>query len=147
MKNKKYSLESILKIRHDKEEEKLNEMSLLLNQYLENVETEKKMTSDIDDTVYKMNSEKISNIRNQKSCYLYLEKLRFELDEQKRTVEQAERDYEGKKKEYIKAQMDRKVIEKHKERYVETINLEMKKNEELMLDELAIVSFNRRKCQ
>ncbi len=147
MKNNKYSLENILKIRHDKEDKKLNEMSLLLNQYLEDIETEKKMIVDIEKTIYKMNSEKISNIRNQKSYYLYLEKLRFELDEQKRAVKQAERDYEEKKKEYIKAQMDRKVIEKHKERYVETINLEIKKNEELMLDELAIVSFNRRKCQ
>jgi|LGVF01.1.fsa_nt_gb flagellar FliJ protein len=147
MKNNKYSLENILKIRHDKEDKKLNEMSLLLNQYLEDIETEKKMIVDIEKTIYKMNSEKISNIRNQKSYYLYLEKLRFELDEQKRAVKQAERDYEEKKKEYIEAQMDRKVIEKHKERYVETINLEIKKNEELMLDELAIVSFNRRKCQ
>jgi len=147
MKNKKYSLENILKVRHDKEDKKLKEMSLLLNQYLEDIETEKKMIVDIEKIIYKMNSEKISNIRNQKSYYLYLEKSRVELGEQKKAVKRAERDYEEKKKEYIKAQMDRKVIEKHKERYVETINLKMKKNEELMLDELAIVSFNRRKCQ
>ncbi|MEA3423145.1 MAG: hypothetical protein U9Q80_05085 [Bacillota bacterium] len=147
MKNRKYSLESILKIRQVKEEKKLSEMSLLLNQYLKEVETERKMAVNIENTIYKMNIEKNTNIRNQKSYYLYLEKLRLELNEEKRVVRQTERDYEVKKKEYIKAQMDRKLIEKHKEKYVETINLEMKKNEELMLDELAIVSFNRRKCQ
>ena len=147
MKKIKYSLENILKIRHNYEDKKLNEMSMLLNQYSENMNIEKRMVVNIDKTIFKMNNEDTLNIKNQKFYYVYLVKLRLELKQQKIIVEKTKREYENKKNEYINAQMDRKVIEKHKERFVETITLKTKKAEEQTFNELAIISFNRKKIQ
>lgn len=147
MKKFKYSLENVLKIRYKNENKKLNDMSISLNKYLDNVNTKKSMTKKIVRIIDEMNTEKILNIRYQKYYYLYLEKSRLELEEQKRIVKQVKTDYESKKEDYIKAQMDRKVIEKHKGKYIEMINMEIKEEEEQMFNELAIVSFNRKKCQ
>ncbi|MBN2258989.1 MAG: flagellar FliJ family protein [Clostridiales bacterium] len=147
MKKFKYSLENILKLRNDNEDKKLTEMSVSLNQYLKDVESEEVMAHTIEETIDKMHSTNASNVRDQKSYYLYLEKLRYELEEQKKIVDQAKMAYEAKKEEYIKAQMDRKLIEKHKEKKIEASELEVKRAEEQLLGEMAIASFNRKKFQ
>ena len=138
-----YSLEGILKIRSDAEEAKLNEMSIKLHKYNEQVSRQKELETLIIETELKLGS--VKDITQHNRYYMYLESLRLQLQKQKLEVVRHQRVYDKSKDEYIKAQMDRKVIEKHKERYLEEKNEILKKKEENLLGEFAIMSFARRK--
>lgn len=138
-----YSLEGILKIRNDAEESKLNEMSVRLQKYNQQVSRQKELETLIFETESKL--ENIKDITHHNRYYMYLESLRLQLQRQKVEVTRHQRAYDKAKEEYVKAQMDRKVIEKHKERYLEEKNEMLKKKEENLLGEFAILSFARRK--
>ena len=80
---------------------------------------------------------------SQKAMYRYLEKMRQDLADQQRHVKMAKTVYENKKSEYLTAQKERKVIEKHKNSYLEKLKEEMRRLDNIQSNELAIAAFNR----
>lgn len=137
-----YSLESVLKLRSKVEESRLEIMSKSLQNYQINFEKSNLLEQKID--CFQYESVDMVDAVIHKNRYFYLEKMRNDLEEQKKNTVLAMMIYEKDRKEYVGAQMNRKVIEKHKEGYMEKLKYKLKQIESNMNNELAITNFNRR---
>ncbi len=121
----------------------LQSMTKSLDYYQKCIEIESEIESEIEKNMLLIQTLSEGDLVNQKAMYRYLEKMRHNLQEQKRNVKIAKTVYENKKSEYITAQKDRKVIEKHKSGYLEKLKDELKRLDNIQNNELAIATFNR----
>lgn len=141
--SEKYALESILKMRQDVEERRLHSMTQSLDYYQKNIDLEKALEEEIAMQMRLVETLADGDLVSQRSRYLYLESMRQKLEEQRRNVKMAKVVYENKKSEFIAAQRDRKVIEKHKSGYLQKLRQELSRLEANQNNELAIATFNR----
>lgn len=139
----KYALESILRMRQDVEDHNLQSMTKSLEYYHKCIEIEQEIEQEIEKNMLLIQTLSEGDLVNQKAMYRYLEKMRLDLQDQKRNVKMAKTVYENKKSEYITAQKERKVIEKHKTGYLEKLKDELKRLDNIQNNELAIATFNR----
>ena len=139
-----YSLESVLKVRYEVEEQRLEVMTKSLRYYQKNLEIAKKTEHEIEKNINTLKTTRENNIVNEKAMYLYLEKMRNDLEQQQKSVKNSELIYEHKKTDYFEAHKDRKIIEKHKEKFLHNLKEKFKKIEDNMNNELAIAAFVRK---
>jgi flagellar biosynthesis chaperone FliJ len=118
-------------------------MTKSLEYYHKCIEIEQEIEQEIEKNMLLIQTLSEGDLVNQKAMYRYLEKMRLDLQDQKRNVKMAKTVYENKKSEYITAQKERKVIEKHKTGYLEKLKDELKRLDNIQNNELAIATFNR----
>jgi len=142
MKKFNFKFEKILKLRLHREEEEKEKLKELLN--ILNQETNKLRLLEVE---YKNKSEELVEL-NKKGMffieelityYNYLQKLKGEVDAQKKRVEEADKHVKIQQENLLKAMRERKIMEKLKEKHAATHKLTQLANEQKILDEMGLI--------
>jgi len=145
MKGFDYALESVLKIRMKKEDDRLFDFARAKRKHDERLESLKEIEGEIGEIQESFSNTENKRIEYIKNNYFYLENLRFKKEKTKNMASEAGRACELKRQAYEKAQANRKTIETHKEKQRDVYKMEQKRKEERMLDEMAVTAFKRKR--
>ncbi len=113
-----------------KEEERLKVYVDLYRRFSENLDTMKK------------DGMEVSELRFQ---YRYIDSIKEFIESQKKLIAELKKAAEEKRAELTRASINKKVVEKAKERKKEEYDREVKRQEQKIMDEVAVSGFVRRK--
>lgn len=140
MKSYKFRLEKVLDWKEIKEETAAQKFAQLQNELkkqksvLENLLAEYK--------ILKKEGLKLKNIHELKQHNLYDQTMEKQITQQKETTYMISRELSEAKSILIKAQKDKKIVEKLKEKDFEVYKEDMKKEEQKELDEIGVLRYN-----
>ena len=132
-----FKMEKILDYRSNVEKTKVEDyakINLLLDKekcHLDGLETELK----------NKNQNTASSVNEMKMQFLYMEKLKGQLQTQKRKVDEISSSLEDARGNLIEARKDRKIMELLKEKDKEKFNAEMASKEQKELDDISIMKY------
>ncbi len=115
-----------------KEEERLKVYVDLYRRFSENLDTMKK------------DGMEVSELRFQ---YRYIDSIKEFIESQKKLIAELKKTAEEKRAELTRASINKKVVEKAKERKKEEYDREVKRQEQKIMDEVAVSGFVRRKSE
>lgn len=144
MKRFEYTLENVLKLRAQTEDERLSDFSSALQKYNEHLQMVERIDAEIDTALEAFQRDSAAKIAARKHGYLYLEHLRGKKEKQRSLLLEAGRVCEGKRHAFKKAQISRKTLEVHKDKQFGVHREELKREEERSIDEIAVTAFKRR---
>ena len=134
-----FKMEKILDYRSNVEKTKVEDyaiINLLLDKekgHLDGLETE-----------YKNKTQNTaSSVKEMKMQFLYMEKLKGQLQTQKRKVDEISSSLEDARGNLIEARKDRKIMELLQEKDKEKFNAEMASKEQKELDDISIMKYSR----
>lgn len=140
MTNYKFSMETILELRERTEKEEMEAMARIQNK----LEIEKYEKLQLDEE--KLESQKAKRLCQdfQQIRYydLYLSKIDRELVDKTQKIEETEEKLEEQRDKLVEAQKDRKIMEKLREKEYEDYVQEIQRQEQMELDEIAVLKFN-----
>ncbi|GEM_PF-3062561 len=145
MKGFDYELENVLKLRIEKEDNRLFDFARAKQNYDKKLESLKCIEGEIGEMQELCSDIELKRIDCIKSHYYYLENLRFKQEKSHDLASEAGKACELKRQAYQNAQVKRKTIETHKEKQRSAYDMEQKKKEERMLDEMAVTAFKRKR--
>jgi len=144
MKGFDYSLENVLKFRMKVEDDKLLDFVKAKNSYLENLKSVEEIEAVIAKAGKPAKACEGNRLEFIKSQYYYLESLRRKKDKREHQAKEAGKTCEIRRMDYENAQIKRKTIEIHREKQLESYKKKQRKEEEQMLDEIAVAAFKRK---
>ncbi|HKL10783.1 MAG TPA: flagellar FliJ family protein [Clostridia bacterium] len=145
MKKFDYTLENVLKLRIKTEDDRLVDFSRAQQSYFKHLKFLENIDEEISEVQKSGQSDKTNQLAYRKHNYYYLENLRLKKERCKNTVNEAGKICEMKRQAFEKAQIKRKTLETHKEKQIVVHKREQKREEERMLDEMAVTAFKRRR--
>jgi len=144
MKGFDYALENVLKLRAKSEDDRLIDFSKAQRTYRKQIEFLEDIECEIKDIQSSYENVESDKLASSKRYYYYLENLRSKKERHKNIVDEAERTCEMKRQAFEKAKIKRKTLETHKEKQMVVYKRKQKREEERMLDEMAVTAFKRR---
>lgn len=141
MKNHKFSLESVLQIRSNKEKEVLEEFVIIQNrlyeEYRKKEDLEKELNLYLKAGTYSRNIQELM-MRN-----LYKTDLESKIKFQDEIIDRRKIEVEEVREKLQIAQKDKKIMEKLKEKDLENYILELNKKNQKEMDEFAVLRFKQ----
>lgn len=144
MKRFDYTLENVLKLRIKTEDDRLIDFSIAQHSYHKHLKFFEKIEDEIKEVQKSSQSIEPNQLASGKRHYYYLENLRLKKERYKNIVNEAGRTCEMKRQAFEKARIKRKTLETHKEKQLVVHKRDQKREEERMLDEMAVTAFKRR---
>jgi flagellar FliJ protein len=135
----KFSMEKILGWREDIEKSKMEKFARAQNELNQEKLILSNLLKEYENLKAKASKYKTVNELKQYQLYKYVLEERIEMQEQ--LIEQKTKELEEKRLDLIKAQKDRKIMEKLKEKDYENYKEEEKLNEQKFLDEMSVMKY------
>ncbi len=139
MKSYKFSMESILNLRENKEKNTMENLAKVQNQ----LETQKAILKDLimEEKKIKSNGTKFKDIHELRHHNLYKEEIEEKISKQDELIDKTNIKLEEVRRELIEAQKERKIMEKLKEKDMDNYINNMKHLEQKELDEIAVLKY------
>ena len=141
MKNYKFSLESVLEVRSNEEQNVLEDFVVAQNALTEEEDKKKRLDNELKRCLRKRSF--IKNVQTLVMDNLYKNDLEAKINLQGAVVEEKKVELEKVRERLVIAQKDRKVMEKLKEKDLEEYTAEIMKENQKELDDFAILGFKR----
>ncbi len=139
MKSYKFSMESILNLRENKEKNTMENLAKVQNQ----LEIQKDILNDLimEEEKIKSNCTKFKDIHELRHHNLYKEEVEEKISKQDELIDKTNIKLEEVRRELIEAQKERKIMEKLKEKDMDNYINNMKHIEQKELDEIAVLKY------
>lgn len=143
MKKFSFSLDTVFKYKNDVLEGLQNEYGILVNEVSKQEQVIEKIVEEYYECNDMFNQKKVQGISVVEALHLdlYLHQLEYDIDMEKEKLRKMQEAAEKKRLEVVEAKKETSTIEKLKEKKIELYNKDMRKNDELLVEEF--VSFNR----
>lgn len=140
-----YSLENILSLRKREEDKKKREWSARLGDYDYHSQLLEEGKEGYQAMLSSMDQAKRSSIFELRQSLHYQSFLEDELEKRQKKTEEAQAAMEKAQTNLVKARIESRVLDKHKEGAYQRFIKDQEKKEQKMLDELALNQFNHKK--
>ena len=139
MKSYKFSMESILNLRENKEKSTMENLAKVQNQ----LEIQKDILKDLimEEEKIKSNCTKLKDIHELRHHNLYKEEIEEKISKQDELIDKTNIKLEEVRRELIEAQKERKIMEKLKEKDMDNYINNMRQVEQKELDEIAVLKY------
>ena len=144
MKRFDYTLENVLNLRIKTEDDRLIDFSRAQQSYHKHLKFFENIEDEIREVQKSSQSIEPNQLASRKRHYYYLENLRLKKERYKNIVNEAGKTCEMKRQAFENARIKRKTLETHKEKQLLVHKRDQKREEERMLDEMAVTAFKRR---
>jgi len=146
MKRFSFRLETLLRHRTNLEEKERNELFRLVSLLHRKCEQRQRLQEKNHATLLELASKKLSNAEHAEIgwFYAYLDRLRYEMEQCRKSIAQLEKGIEDQKLLVIEASKHRKVLETLKTRKEKEFSALVEKEEQKAVDEIVVVRFPHR---